>query len=935
MDMLATSWMHRLRRSFKTRITLSTLAIFLLCLWSLSFYIAEVIRTSLEKQVMEQQASVAKLVGNEINDEINERLLALHRAASVLAGTNAHHSPQEQLELMPEFQALFNGGVFVTDIDGVAIASLPLSAQRIGVSYAERDYFQKALVGGRSIVGMPVMGKKLYVPVIGLATPLRDGLGAVVGVLVGIVNLEESSFLDKLVNNRYGETGGYLVVSRTARLVVTATDKARIMTPAAKPGLSPLVDQFMAGVDASGLTVNSQGVEVLASAKSIPVADWFVAVALPTREAFALLRAVQARMMIATLLLSAFASALSWLILRRQMAPLMVAAKSLHQHSESRTALQALPVDSDDEIGALIKGFNGLLLTLNARETELRVAAAAFESQESIFVTDADWRILKVNRAFTTMTGYSSEESIGRLPQSLLGSNEQDPVMYELMARRLESEGSWQGEVWDRRKSGEVFPIWLMLTALRDEAGAVTHYVVSMVDITERKAAEIEIRNLAFFDSLTGLPNRRLLMDRLNQALAHSVRHKRSGALLFMDLDNFKDLNDTLGHDKGDQLLKQVAQRLQRCVREDDTVARLGGDEFVVMLQDLSDEPREAATQAEIVGEKIVQILNQPYLLTDTTHRSTASVGVTLFGEKPEKPDDLLKRADLAMYQAKAAGRNTLRFFDVQMQTAVTQRAGMEAALREAIEQQQFLLHYQPQVDAEGCITGAESLVRWQHPHRGMVFPGDFIALAEHTGLILPLGQWILESACQQIAKWAHQPLLQQLTVSVNVSALQLMQADFVPQVLQALQQSGADPHRLKLELTEGVLVSDVAKTIDKMLVLKERGVGFSLDDFGTGYSSLAFLKLLPLDQLKIDQSFVRDILVDSNDAAIAKMVIALGDSLNLMVIAEGVETKEQCEYLAQQGCFAYQGYLFGRPMAVDAFETLAASTQLVRADLG
>jgi diguanylate cyclase (GGDEF)-like protein len=503
------------------------------------------------------------------------------------------------------------------------------------------------------------------------------------------------------------------------------------------------------------------------------------------------------------------------------------------------------------------------------------------------------------------------------------------------MTVRLESEGSWQGEVWDRRKNGEVFPIWLMLTALRDEAGAVTHHVVTMVDITERKAAETEIRNLAFFDALTGLPNRRLLMDRLSQALAHSARIKHSGALLFLDLDNFKDLNDTLGHNNGDQLLKQVAQRLQQCVRDGDTVARLGGDEFVLMLQDLSEEPKEAAAQAEGVGEKILQALNQPYILTDTLHRSTASVGVTLFGEKQEKPDELLKRADLAMYQAKAAGRNTLRFFDVQMQTTATQRAGMEADLREAIARQQFLLHYQPQVDSDGRVTGAETLVRWQHPNRGMVFPGEFITLAETTGLILPLGKWILVSACQQIAQWAYQPGLQELTVSVNVSALQLMQPDFVDQVNLALEQSGANPHRLKLELTESVLVSDVAKTIDKMLALKTLGVGFSLDDFGTGYSSLAFLKLLPLDQLKIDQSFVRDILIDSNDAAIAKMVIALGDSLNLMVIAEGVETQEQRDYLAQHGCFSYQGYLFGRPMAVDAFETWVAAAPLLLANLG
>ena len=559
-------------------------------------------------------------------------------------------------------------------------------------------------------------------------------------------------------------------------------------------------------------------------------------------------------------------------------------------------------------------------------EADLRIAASAFESQEGIFVCDADWRILKVNRAFSRQTGYSASEALGRLPHTLLGSSRTDPNFYSIMAQSLEVDGHWQGEVWDKRKNGEVYPVWLIITVLRSDLGTVTHYVATMTDITDRKRAEEEIQSLAFFDPLTGLPNRRLLMDRLGQALISTARLQRNGALLFLDMDNFKGLNDTLGHDKGDSLLKEVGQRLLACVREGDTVARLGGDEFIVMLLNLPEDPTMAARRAEQVGEKILELLNHEYQLGDVAYRSTPSIGVTLFGVQHESKDELLKRADMAMYQAKAAGRNTLRFFDAGMQTAVTQRMVLENAMRDALVRQEFVLHYQPQVDVDGAITGAEVLVRWNHPQRGLVSPGEFITLAEETGLIIPLGRWILEGACKQLAHWADHAATAGMTVSVNVSARQLMRSDFVDTVLLTLKNTGAVAQRLKLELTESVLVSDIDNTIAKMRTLKEYGVGFSLDDFGTGYSSLSFLKLLPLDQLKIDQGFVRDILVDANDASISKMVIALADSLGLSVIAEGVETQEQREFLAEQGCFAYQGYLFGKPTDVQAFELLVGT---------
>jgi diguanylate cyclase (GGDEF)-like protein/PAS domain S-box-containing protein len=486
-------------------------------------------------------------------------------------------------------------------------------------------------------------------------------------------------------------------------------------------------------------------------------------------------------------------------------------------------------------------------------EEALRIAATAFESQLGMIITSADQVILQVNKAFTEITGYSPSEAVGQRP-SMFSSGRHDRAFYAALWNSIARTGSWQGEIWNRRKSGEVYPEWLTVTAVKDEAGRATHFVATFSDITPRKTAENEIENLAFYDPLTSLPNRRLLLDRLEQALAAGSRHKRNGALLFVDLDNFKTLNDTLGHDKGDLLLVQVARRLSTCIREGDTVARLGGDEFVVMLESLSEEALEAATQAETVGTKILHILSQTYELAGHEHHSTASVGITLFGDHQETVDGPLKRADLAMYQAKAAGRNAMRFFDPQMQAVVSARATLEADLRLALTQGQFILHYQPQVGLDRQLTGAEALVRWQHPLRGRVGPAEFIPLAEESGLILALGQWVLETACQQLAHWAGQASLAQLTVAVNVSARQFHQSDFADQVLDTLARSGANPSRLKLELTESLLVTNVEDVITKMSVLQAAGVGFSLDDFGTGYSSLAYLKRMPLDQLKIDQ---------------------------------------------------------------------------------
>ncbi len=559
-------------------------------------------------------------------------------------------------------------------------------------------------------------------------------------------------------------------------------------------------------------------------------------------------------------------------------------------------------------------------------ETNLRIAATVFESHEGMTVTDAQQIILRVNRAFTEITGYTATEVLGQTLQ-LLKSNRHDEDFFGAVWNSVVQTGLWQGEILSKRKNGDEYPEWLSISAVGDSTGATTHYVGIFSDITERKAAAENIQQLSFYDHLTQLPNRRLLIDRLQQALAASARHQHQCALLQIDVDDFKSLNDTLGHDKGDLLLQLVAQRLSACMRDGDTVARLGGDKFIVLMEDLSKTPHDAATQAEAVGEKILATLNLPYPLGNAEHHRSASIGITLLdGAQLKGIEEPLKWAELAMYQAKIAGRNTLRFFDPQMQAVVNARVAMEASLHEALVKHQFTLYYQAQVDGNYQITGVEALIRWTDPLRGMVPPAEFIPLAEGTGLILPIGQWVLETACKQLALWANNPEMAHLTIAVNVSARQFHQDNFVDQVFKTLKRTGAQASRLKLELTESLLITIIETVIGKMNALKGIGINFSLDDFGTGYSSLTYLKRLPLSQLKIDQGFVRNILIDSNDAAIAKMVIALADSMALEVIAEGVETQAQSDFLASIGCHAFQGYRFSRPLPIAEFEKFAKS---------
>ena len=561
---------------------------------------------------------------------------------------------------------------------------------------------------------------------------------------------------------------------------------------------------------------------------------------------------------------------------------------------------------------------------LSLRESAMHTQAILDNMADGVVTYDANGTILSFNKAASSIFGYPAVAVIGSDLAVLAPPARHieylphrkrfvDFVSAEAKHIALEFEAM--------RRDGSVFPVGLSISKITTAGRPIGIGILR--DITERRKAEDEIHRLAFYDPLTELANRRLLMDRLKQALATSTRNGSHGAVMFLDLDHFKQLNDTLGHDMGDILLREVARRLKACVREVDSVARLGGDEFVVLMEAMSIDPQEAAMQAEAVALKVLNSLGQPYILGEHCHTSTPSIGIVVFLAHEYSVDDLLKKADVAMYQAKTAGRNTIRFFDPVTQAAIDAQAELERDLRRGLDDDEFVLYYQPQVTSKGVTVGNEALLRWKHHSRGMVPPDQFIPLAETTGLILPLGQWVLETACAQLVEWSNDPSTTRWTLSVNVSASQFEQADFVSQVQRALEKTGANPNRLKLELTESMLVNDVDDIIEKMHTIKRSGVGFSLDDFGTGYSSLSYLKHLPLDQLKIDQSFVRDVLTDPSDAVIARTVVALGHSLGLTVIAEGVETAEQAAFLAGIGCDAFQGYYYGRPIPVESIATI------------
>jgi diguanylate cyclase (GGDEF)-like protein/PAS domain S-box-containing protein len=553
---------------------------------------------------------------------------------------------------------------------------------------------------------------------------------------------------------------------------------------------------------------------------------------------------------------------------------------------------------------------------------DIRIADIAIESFDAIVITDADNRILRVNQSFTRLTGYESDEVVGRTP-AILKSDRHDKTFYSAMWNTLLKEKFWQGEIWDRRKNGEVYPKFMRITVLTDDDGNIQNFIGAFSDLSQHKEATEAIHQLAFFDPLTNLPNRRLLNNKLKNALDKANNNQDYGAIMMIDVDHFKRINDTSGHAVGDLLLIEVASRLKSCVRHEDCVARLGGDEFVIMLEQLSKDFNQASVQATLIAEKILKTMYEPFLINKNEIHISLSIGLSIFTIPCSTSQEMLKWADTAMYQAKAAGRNTLRFFDPDLHATLERRMLMESELHLALSENQLELYYQAQVNQHNEVLGAEVLIRWNHPQQGMVQPNDFISIAEESGLILPIGNWVMLTACMQLKAWESHPATRELTLAVNVSAKQFGLPNFVELVCEVLEDSGARATHLKLELTESLMLHNIKDAAKKMEALKLLGIDISIDDFGTGHSSLSYLKKLPIDQLKIDQTFVRDIDTDQCDMAIAKTIIDMAQTFGFDVIAEGVETETQRNILKAYGCLSYQGYFFSKPVPLESFEKL------------
>ena len=548
-------------------------------------------------------------------------------------------------------------------------------------------------------------------------------------------------------------------------------------------------------------------------------------------------------------------------------------------------------------------------------EETLRLWATVFEnSGEAVMITDPENRIVLVNKAFSEISGYTAAEVVGQDPR-MLGSGRHDPAFFQQMWQALKNDQHWQGEIWDRRKNAEIYPKWMGITAVRDVSGQLTHYVAIFSDISERKAAQDKIEHLAHHDPLTGLPNRLLLYDRFAQAVAHADRTHSKVALLFLDLDRFKTINDSLGHPVGDKLLQTLAGRLQECIRDTDTISRQGGDEFVILATELRDPDTAAG-----IAQKMLEQVRQTVDIDGHALNASFSIGISLYPDDGTDFDTLLQKSDTAMYHAKDAGRNAYRFFTQQMNIDALERLLIQNRLRRAVEENEFILHYQPQIDlASGRVVGTEALVRWNNPELGLVGPTRFIPIAEESGQIVALGEWVLYEACRQAQAWRIAGL-PALTMAVNVSALQIQRGNFVETVIAALSASGLDAAGLELELTESILIQNVEKTLETVRKLQSLGIKISIDDFGTGYSSLSYLKRFAIDRIKIDRSFVRDISSDPEDAAIVRAIIQMARSLHLTTLAEGAETQAQVDYLRSEGCDEVQGFFYSRPLTADHF---------------
>lgn len=900
--------------SLKIRVVLAVALLFIIFAGLLTWLTLRHFDQNFRQNLYREQFLLASTLAKALDDKLrqNQELLQLTARDVPVAALRDARVAQDFLDRQAALRAIYSNGLILLSEDGRLIAESPYLLGRRGRDVSYLDAYQVVSRTRQPYISRPFASPRAQGrPAITIAIPLFDGQGNMVGRLHGSIELEGRNFLSDLNHVKLGRTG-YISLFTRERIFITNRNPQRILQPIVQPGLNPLVDRAVAGFEGSGTTVTSRGEEVLSSFKHLGTVPWLLSVNLPVAEAEEPLR--EAR----NLLLTGIAAGtlvvvvLIGLIMRRALTPLETLTRHVRSLHDRPGPQRQLALRRDDEIGTLVQAFNDMVGRLDRQQQTLRESEARFRSLAELstdwfWEQDEAFRFTQVSRG---IYGADMVPHIGltRWDQPVVSPDEAGWEAHRALLNRHEPFHDFTYQVRDSQ--GMVRTLSISGTPIFDEQGVFRGYRGVGSDITDRKAAEQRIEYLAYHDALTGLPNRLLVQDRFVQAMAQADRHQTRIALVYLDLDNFKTINDTLGHAAGDELLREVARRLRESVRDSDTISRQGGDEFLLMLGELSDTEVVAA-----VVLKIMDRLQEPVRIGTQELSVSASIGVAIGPEDGRDFETLRKKADMAMYRSKEAGRNAYHFFDPTMDAEAGEHLLMRNGLRRALERDEFLLHYQPQYDlASGQLTGVEALIRWQHPELGLVAPARFIGVAEESGLIVAMGDWVLQQACQQAMRWRRAGL-PPLTLAVNLSAIQFKRGQVEQSVRRALEASGLPPHLLELELTESILIQNMESVLSSVRALKEVGVKLAIDDFGTGYSSLAYLKRFDIDRLKIDRTFVRDLATDPDDAAIVRAIIQMANSLNLRTIAEGVETEDMLTQLRAFGCDEVQGFLFARPM--------------------
>ncbi len=915
--------MHGNSLSLKAKLSLFTAVLFVSTVMALAFKLEKDVRSEFEAALTAHQYSRVQRIADSLEIAAKDRLAVLEEAARTL-------DPQwlAQPARLSQFLAagaapyrMFGGGLMVVAASGAILAQGPQPGGE-AFDFPAREFFRKIIYRGIPAIGTPQRDGFERQPTIMLGAPIRDADGRVVAAMVGAIRIAGDDMFTVAAGGKLRAEETLHVVSLRDQLFVASTNHALLLQPLPPRGSGRMIDRYREGYEGSGVALDASGVEELSSARRVGTTGWLVIASLPTSIAFESINAIRDKIYFGAALSSLIIPFLLWLYVHGQLTPLSRAANTLDAMTQGRMPLQPLLAEGSKEIRHLLHSFNLLQSHINEQKTslaesaeKLRLSAKVFErSWESIVIADAGMHIISVNSAFTEMTGYAAADVLGR-PLQVLCAEQDEGGFSRRIGQDLKQADHWQGELQHRRRNGATYPAWLHVSVIRDAENRPGHYIVGFLDISDRKLAEERIEYMAFHDPLTGLPNRRLAMERLELAIALADRSGSRTALMFLDLDNFKTINDSFGHAIGDLLLQAVAARLMTCIRDSDTICRQGGDEFLVVLGNANDT--DAIT---IVTEKILETLAETFNVEGNELSTSTSIGIAVFPDDGRDIETLLKRADTAMYHAKETGRNAYRFFTEQMNLDAVEHQRIRVGLLYALERGEFRLHYQPQIDlASGAVIGAEALIRWSHPERGTLAPDQFITIAEESGLIVPIGAWVLREACRQAAAWRKSGL-PQLVIAVNVSAIQFKRGDLEACVRQALDESGLPPGCLELELTESVLIHDTDQVLATLQRLKALGVMLSIDDFGTGYSSLSYLTRFKVDKLKIDRSFVCDMENHPGNALMVKAIIQMARSLNLKTIAEGVEDAELVAFLRRHHCAEAQGYYFSRPMPAIEF---------------